>query len=248
MIDRIFKLLEEKFPQARKDVLQVLARTYSLQNPSDETITQMVSSLTKEQIDDFAKAYRAGIDREVSESTKTYSENLTKKYQLVEKEKEKGASTTITTEEKTTDTPLKAANNTSDGFSSNDLTDIIKQAVAGAVRPLQEKIEAFEMEDAEKIRLTKLNEKLSSCKDDFFKEKVLKDYSRMSFADDEAFAEYLNDTEKDVSQINQRLADNYMAGQGRPVFSQKESSGVSTAVADYLKGKTNTSPLGGKEL
>lgn len=161
---------------------------------------------------------------------------MKKKFDLIEKKK------SPTTEQQAEDTEDGNGN-------KHNLAQIISNAVANAVKPLQERLEAYERGDIAKSRLQAVSEKLNGCKDEVFKTKVLKDFNRMRFDTDEAFAEYLTDTEKDIQHANQRLADTNLTGHGKPMFAQKNESGISTGVAQFVEAQTKgAASLGGKEV
>lgn len=214
----------------RKDGLTQMARIYALQVATEDEAKAIVDKLTKEQVDEFIKDFRGDVDKEVSDSNKTFETNLKKKFDFVEK----GTS-------KPVDTVTKEGE-------PNDIVALIKGAVAEAVTPLKEELEKYKANDVAKSRLQMLNDKLVACKDEGFKTKSLKDFARMHFETDEAFNEYLTDTEKDIVEANQRYADIRLGNQGRPMFAGKETSGVSTAVTQYIETAKQGTPLGGKEV
>ncbi len=236
MDEKILALLIARFSGVRKDGLKMLARVLALQVSTEEDAKVVVEKLTKAQVDVFIKDYRADVDKEVSDGTKTFEENLKKKYDLVEKNGKNPK-------------PSSGGENGSKADGSEDIATIVANAVAGAVKPLQDKLEFYEKGEVAKTRLQVLTEKLNTCTDDVFKAKALKDYGRMSFDTDEAFNEYLNDTEKDIAEANQRKADSSLGVQSRPMFAQKTESGVSAGVAQYIESqKGGDAQLGGKEI
>lgn len=200
MKEKILALLMTTFAGVRKDGLNQLARTLALQATTDEEAKALVDKLTKEQVNEFVKEFRAEVDKEVSEGNKTYADNLKKKYDFVEKKAEPGK-----TEEPTPENPT-------------NIQDIIKAAVSEAVKPLQEKLTGFEQGQVAKTRLQKLTEKLSGCKDEAFKARILKDFPRLKLDTDDEFAEYLTEIETDINVINQNVADAALVGQGAPIF------------------------------
>lgn len=233
MKEKILALLLASFAGVRKDGLNQLARTLALQATTDDDAKALVDKLTKAQVDDFVKEFRADVDKEVSESNKTVETNLKKKFDFVEKKNpEPGGD----------DSKNK-------GGDPNDIATMVKNAVADAVKPLQTELEKYKAGDVAKIRLQSLNEKLNGCKDETFKAKALKDFGRMHFDTDEAFNEYLTDTETDIATANQSAADSALASQGKPLFTQKNEQGVSSGVAQYLDSQNKESnPLSGKEV
>ena len=162
MKEKILALLVAKFQGMRKDGLTALASAMALQCTTEDEAKTLVEKVTDAQVTDFVKDYRADVDKEVSESNKTFETNLRKKYDFKEKETEPGG----------------------DPTKKDDISAIVKAAVAEAVKPFQEKLSSYEADDIAKARLQALNEKLASCKDETFKAQTLKDFARMQFTDD----------------------------------------------------------------
>lgn len=216
MKEKLLALLIAKFAGVRKDGLTQLARALSLQVANDEEAEALIDKLTKDQVDTFIKEFRADVDKEVTEGNKTFEANLKKKYELVEKKSEDPA----------------PEDSKSKGGSSDDIQSLIKNAISEAVKPFQEKLSALEMSAVAKSRQQQLEEKLSNCKDDVFKTKVLKDFSRMKFDSDEEFIEYLSETESDVTTVNQKLSDLDLGLQGQPIVSITQKSGKEASEAE----------------
>jgi hypothetical protein len=207
----ILALLATKFTGARKDGLSQLSRIISLQQATEEEAKALVEKLTKAQVDDFIKEFRAEVDREVSESNKTAETNLRKKFDFVEKKE-----------------PEPSKSDAPDPTKKDDPTDIaamIKNAVAEAVKPFQTELAGYKAGNVEKVRLQSLTEKLNNCKDTTFKEKVLKDFARIKFETDDEFNEYLTDTEKDITTANQNVANSTLGNAGKP-FSANGNNGT----------------------
>ena len=81
----ILALLVAKFQGVRKDALGVLAGVLALQATNEDEAKALVEKVTDAQVTEFAKDYRADVDKEVSESNKTFETNLRKKYYFKEK-------------------------------------------------------------------------------------------------------------------------------------------------------------------
>ena len=227
MKEKILALLVAKFQGMRKDGLTALASAMALQCTTEDEAKTLVEKVTDAQVTDFVKDYRADVDKEVSESNKTFETNLRKKYDFKEKETEPGG----------------------DPTKKDDISAIVKAAVAEAVKPFQEKLSSYEADDIAKARLQALNEKLASCKDETFKAQTLKDFARMQFTDDNAFNEYLNEKATDIDTANQNVANIKLGNGGSPLFGQKTESGISQGVSDFLESqKPETDNLSGKEL
>lgn len=230
MKETILALLIAKFSGVRKDGLTALARSLALQCGTEEEAKALVDKITDAQVTEFVKDYRADVDKEVSESNKTFETNLKKKYELVEKGKK-----------------VEPGNQDPN---PNDISEIVKAAVAEAVKPFQEKLSGYEQDNIAKSRLQSLNEKLNECKDETFKAQTLKDFARMKFDSDDEFNEYLNEKVADIATANQNLANSALGNSGgTPLFAQKEESGVSKGVAEYIASqKPENDTFKGKEI
>lgn len=225
----ILALLVAKFQGARKDGLNVLAGILALQASTEDEAKALVEKITDAQVNEFIKDYRKDVDKEVSESNKTFETNLRKKYDFKEKEVEPG------------NDPSK---------NPNDIAEIVKAAVAAAVKPFEEKLSGYETKNIADSRLAKLNEKLNGCKDETFKAQTLKDFARMKFETDDEFAEYLKDKETDIKTANQNVANAALGGaSGKPMFAQKNEDGISKGVADFVASqKPEANAFTGKEV
>jgi len=225
----ILALLVAKFQGARKDGLNVLAGILALQASTEDEAKALVEKITDAQVNEFIKDYRKDVDKEVSESNKTFETNLRKKYDFKEKEVEPG------------NDPSK---------NPNDIAEIVKAAVAAAVKPFEEKLSGYETKNIADSRLAQLNEKLNGCKDETFKAQTLKDFARMKFETDDEFAEYLKDKETDIATANQNVANAALGGaSGKPLFAQKGDDGVSKGVADFVASqKPEANAFTGKEV
>lgn len=200
MKEKILALLMTSFTGVRKDGLTQLARALALQVGTEDEAKALVDKLTKEQVDNFIKEFRGEVDKEVSEGNKTYADNLKKKYDFVEKKAEPG-------KDPEPDKP-----------DPTNIQDIIKAAVSEAVKPFQEKLAGFEQGQVAKTRLQKLTDKLSGCKDEAFKARILKDFPRLKLDTEDEFSEYLTEIETDINTVNQNVADTALMGQGAPIF------------------------------
>lgn len=230
--EQILALLVAKFQGVRKDGLTQMARALALQCANEEEAKNLVEKITDAQVNDFVKEFRKGVDKEVSEAGKTLETNLKKKYDFVEKK--------------------TAPDHNGGGADTkpNDIAAIVADAVAGAVKPLQERLEKYEQGEIGKSRLQALQDKLSGCKDETFKKQTLKDFARMNFDSDDAFNEYLSEKEADIKTANQSVADaNLHQGAGAPMMAQKNEDGVSKAVSDFIASqKPDANALTGKEV
>lgn len=231
MRETILALLIAKFSGVRKDGLVALARSLALQCTTEDEAKALVDKFTDAQVNEFVKDYRADVDKEVSESNKTFETNLKKKFDLVQKTEPGGKKN-----QKDTD--------------PDDIAAIVKAAVDAAVAPLNDKLNGYEAKTIAETRLQALNEKLNGCKDENFKAQTLKDFARMNFKDDADFNEYLTGKEADIATANQNKADADLSNSGgSPLFAQKEESGISKGVAEYVESlKPENTTFKGKEI
>ncbi len=229
MREKILALLGAKFTGMRKDGLTALASALALQCTTEDDAKSLVEKVTDAQVTEFVRDYRKEVDKEVSESTKTFENNLRKKFEFKEK--------------------VSKSDDNVPKDNADDISAIVKAAVAEAVKPFQDKLSSYEAEGVAKSRLQTLTEKLSICKDETFKQQTLKDFSRMHFDSDDAFTEYLNEKVTDIDTANQNVANMKLGNGGSPLFSQKAESGISQGVADFLESqKPQDNNLTGKEL
>lgn len=91
---------------------------------------------------------------------------------------------------------------------------------------------------------------MNDCKDETFKAQTLKDFARMTFANDDDFTQYLNDKTADIATANQNVANAALGGaSGKPLFAQKGDDGISKGVADYVASqKPEANAFTGKEV
>lgn len=234
MKEKILALLLAKFAGVRKDGLARLAQTLSLQVADETEAGALVEKLTIERVNEFVTDYRKDVDKEVSDATKTHEVNLRKKFDFVEKGDPNNPASK--TEPKKTE--------------PGNIAEVVKAAVAEAVKPFQEKILQIEGGNTKKSRLQLLEGKLKDVPETYKAQKI-KDFERMNFDTDEAFNEYLTETESGIAAFNQELANKGLSGQGKPVFGKKEPDGVSAEVKQFIAGKKEGQegkPLTGKTV
>jgi hypothetical protein len=109
---------------------------------------------------------------------------------------------------------------------------MVNDSMEKIVKPLQETIASLKVEKTKDSRLQALTGKLNECRDENFKAKALKDFARMQFDTDEAFTEYLTDTENDIKTANQNVADSGLGAQSRPLTSNTPPSGKEATDAE----------------
>ena len=228
MFEKIIELLTAKFTGIRKDAIEMLARNLALQCDNDDDVTAAIGKLTDEKVNEFVKGYRSQVDKEVSASISANEKNLRKKYDFIEK--------------KEGNEPKKT-----EGNDTNDISAIINAAIAKAIEPFQNEISNLKQENTSKSRLQQVNEKLNACKNDVYKNQMLKAYQKMAFADDEKFNEYLTELDSDIAEANQSFANDSLRGV-KPLKSEVNNDGVSKAVSDFISSQSTDSAFAGKKI
>ena len=229
MFEKIIELLTAKFTGIRKDALEMLARNIALQCDNDDDVTAAIGKLTDEKVNEFVKGYRSQVDKEVSASISANEKNLRKKYDFIEKKND-------------VNEPKK-----NEGNDGNDISAIINAAIAKAIEPFQNEISNLKQENTSKSRLQQVNEKLNACKNDVYKNQMLKAYQKMAFADDEKFNEYLTELDSDIAEANQSFANDSLRGV-KPLKSEVNNDGVSKAVSDFISSQSTDSAFAGKKI
>ena len=233
-LEQLIALLTAKFSGVRKDGLAQLAKSLVYTVTTEEEAQALVEKLTDQQVTEFVKDWRKEVDAEVSRGVQTAEGNFKKKYKVED--------------------PNPNPNPSPDpNPNPNDPVDInatIQKAIAEAVKPFQEKLSKLEGDEIFKSRKSTLETKLEKAPETF-RNKILKDFSRMSFEDDEKFTEYLTETENDLKEFEQEFSNSGLSRMSRPNRAGgNEPEVVSSAVKDFVESKKegSASELGGKEV
>ena len=233
-LEQLIALLTAKFSGVRKDGLAQLAKSLVYTVTTEEEAQALVEKLTDQQVTEFVKDWRKEVDAEVSRGVQTAEGNFKKKYKVEDPNPNPNPS------------PEPNPN-------PNDPVDInatIQKAIAEAVKPFQEKLSRLEGDEIFKSRKSTLETKLEKAPETF-RNKILKDFSRMSFEDDEKFTEYLTETENDLKEFEQEFSNSGLSRMSRPNRAVgNEPEVVSSAVKDFVESKKegSASELGGKEV
>lgn len=199
MKEKILALLTAKFSGVRKDGLARMATLLSLQAGDETEAGELVEKLTAEKVNEFVTDYRRDVDKEVSDANKTFGENLKKKYEFVEK--------------KNPD-PNPNQNPTPDD------TPAWAKALIDQNKALTDRLAAIETGKTVETRLQQLQGKFKDkTLPESFTAQKLKDFKRMNFESEEAFAEYLNEVDTDITAFNQELANIGLGSNPKPFIS-----------------------------
>lgn len=224
MKEKILALLIAAFSGVRKDGLNQLARSIALQATTEDEAKALVEKLTKAQVDEFVKEFRADVDKEVSESNKTVESNLKKKFDFVEKKAEPGG------------------DDSNKGDNPNDIAAAIKAALAAELEPLKQELAGYKAGEVAKTRLQEVDEKLKGCKDEVFRSRERKNFQRLNDLTDEQYSEYLTDLEADIVTANQNKANSALGGHNRP-FSSGGQGDTKEATKDELDAVLDKLPI-----
>ena len=228
-LEQMIALLMGRFSGVRKDGLAQLAKSLLLQVTTEEEAQALVEKLSDQQVTEFVKDWRKEVDSEVNKGIDTYK----KKNPAQEKKEEQGGEPDPS---KTTDPA--------------DIATIVSNAIAAQLKPLQDELSNYKAADVNKQRRETLEGKLKDAPEKF-KSKILKDYDRMNFETEDVFNEYLTETETDLTEFNQDLAN-----QGLGLFPKPGQGGkgktdeVPAEVAAFINSQKPESAnnLGGKEV
>lgn len=227
-LEQLIALLTGRFSGVRKDGLAQLAKSLLLQVTTEEEAQALVDRLSEQQVTEFVKDWRKEVDSEVNKGIDTY-----KKKSAAPKKEEEGG-------EPEPPKPTDPA----------DIATIVSQAIAAQLKPLQDELSNYKAADVNKQRRATLEGKLKDAPEKF-RSKILKDYDRMNFENDDVFNEYLTETETDLTEFNQDLANQ---GLGRFPKPGQGGSGktdeVPAEVAAFINSQKPESAnnLGGKEV
>ena len=234
MKQKLLELLTAKFlgkGTTRKDVLARLASAFATQCTTEEEAQALIDKVTVEQVTDFEKEHRSEVDSEIAKATKTALENAGKS---------KGG------EGEGNPEPKKEEGGNSDPA---DIASIVANAIEKATAPLLQEINSIKAGKTTETRLSQINDILKDVKDETLKNTISKNFPRMSFENDEEFAEYLAEIQTDVTTSNQSFINQGLTNH-QPSFGEKAPDGVSSSVKDFITKSTATTDdgLGGKEI
>lgn len=231
-LEQIIVLLSTKFAGVRKDGLAQLAKFIKLNATSEEEAQALVDGYSPDQVTEFVNDWRKDVDAEVGNGVKTAESNFKKKYNI----------TDTPADPKPEDPPA--------GPKPADVPTDIASIIEAAMKPFADKLNALETGNLTATRSEQLNTKLANAPA-AFKDRVLRDYSRMNFENEDSFTGYLTELDTDLSNYTQEVSNQSLSAFGKPVVAGAEAGSVPTAVEQYLKESqagAGTNALGGREL
>lgn len=226
----IISLLEQKFAGVRKDGLAVLAQSIGLTCNTEEDAKKYIESLTEDKVKSFVTTYRQGVDKEITTATETREKSLREKYDFTEKGKPQQP------------TPPKTT-------SPEDIAAQIAEAIAKANAPLMQEIQGLKSEKVSATRKEQLLSAFTEQVPESIKTAMLHDFDSMSFADDMAFAAYLEQKKTDIAALTKEFAEAGLSVHQAPNFGKTDKDGVSDAVKSFIEASSKGSENAiGKEM
>lgn len=239
LVEKILALLVAQFQGVRKDGLNQLARSIALTVDTEEAATAAVGKLTADSVNKFVTDWRKDADAEITKANKTYEDGLKSKYDFVEKKQEGTGGTP---------TPPAIPEGT---LTAETVQKIVTEAVKAATNGLQTEVANLKGSAITANRREELVKVFGETVPESYKNAILEGFEGRTFADDNAFNEYLNHTKENVAAFSQELADKGLSLHEKPVFGTVNKDGVSAGVASYIQTKADEAQnkgLGGKEV
>lgn len=231
--EAILALLKAAFPGVREDGLKHLAAAIGLQVTTEEEAKEVVGKLTADAVSKYVQDWRSGADAEIAKANKTYEDGLKKKYDFVERQQ--------TPPTPPTQTPPE-------GLTLDAISKLIDSKLSG----VQNSITALAGERTAAARREQFIKKLTDAKvDQASQAMMLRNFDRISptLTSDDEFNAYLTEADSDIAAIVKERADRGLSGHDKPLFGAVNEKGVSSAVSDYIKERSESgTALTGKEV
>lgn len=231
--EAILALLKAAFSGVREDGLKHLAAVIGLQVATEEEAKEVVGKLTADGVSKFVQDWRSGADAEIAKANKTYEDGLRKKYDFVEKG---GTPPTPPTEQ----------------IPETITLDAISKLIDSKLTGVQNSITALTGERTAAARREQFIKKLTDAKvDQASHAMMLRNFDRVNptFTSDDEFNAYLTEADSDIAAIVKERADRGLDGHEKPLFGAVNEKGVSSAVADYIKERSESgTALTGKQV
>ena len=223
----LLELLKQKFPGVRQYALAQLAAMLAMVATTEEDQKTTVEKLTSAQVEAFVKDYRKSVDKEVSEGTKTFEENLKKKYDFVEKGKQ---------EPPTPPTPPTPPATTDDDKKWEERF----AAQQKLIESLQGTITTMQKDGVNKVRSARYGEILGTCKDENLKAILERQLPLLQSLDDTAFDTELEKLKGDVDKSNQLFAERSLPTHvaTKKTVDEKQVSDAMKQYVEKMNGKT----------
>ena len=234
--EEVLALLQAKFAGVRTDVLTNIANNIMMAVDTKEDAEKLVERLDTDKVNAFAKEFRRGIDREITDANKTHEEGLRKKYDFKEKITNPGGD-----------------HRSGDDDLAKMIADTVTKTVSTMMAPVNEFMSSYNATTIRSGRRTKVENIFQGVNvPKSYQDRILKDFDRMTFDNDDAFDTYLAEAKNDADAYVQELADMGLAHAGGISMGQRNKEGVSAGVAQFIESEkakaNNDGALSGKEL
>ncbi len=233
MKKKLIELLEAKFQGARKDGLQQLANSLALTVTTEDEATALVGKLTAEQVEDYIKEWRRVADAENSAAAQTREKSIRDKYDLTEKGQQQ--------QQQQQQQSQQGQGGT---FTAQDIQKIVEEAVSKATQGLQNSVATMQASEVAKNRRERIEALFAKDTPESYRKTVMAGFEGRQFKDDAEFDTFAEQTKTNHAAFMQDLADRSLRGE-KPYTGGTNKDGVSTAVENYVKAKTET---GGNNL
>jgi len=218
----IEELLKTKFAGVRSDVLAQVAAMVAMIATTDDEIGAAVGKLTQAQVEAFGKGYRKAVDAEVSSGTKTFEENLRKRYNLVEKGQE-------TQQQPPMDEAVRK------------FLEDQKKASDEKIAGLTEQLKALQGKNLHDARRAKFDSVVGGCKDENAKAIYGQQFEFIKDIDDTSFDSHMETLKGSVEKTNQLFAERSLPTPPMANTNHFDESKVSADLKEYVErmnGKT----------
>ena len=235
MKNKIFELLESKFPGARKDGLQQVASIFALTAGTEEEATALVGKMTAEAVEGYIKEWRKAADTENAKAAQTREDSLRAKFDFKDKMQPPTPPTP----------PTPTA-----GPTAEEIQRMISEAVSNATKGLTETVAAMTNSKVTETRRGLVDAALKEQKNlpDSYVKAVMMGFEGKAFKDDTEFNTYLEQTKTNASEYIQEMADKGLLSP-KPTLGEPNKEGISQGVADFISEQGQPgNELGGKSI
>lgn len=225
-IEKITELLTKKFSGVHTDGLAQLAASIALLIP-DENIEKHIETLPADSVKNFVANWQAKTDAKVSSAIKTHEGNLRNKFNFVEKNG---------------DGPKLQ----DPGNQGSNIEKIVADAIAKSNASLLNEIASLKNHNISENRKKVVNGLFDDKTPNEFRNSIIGEFESRTFADDNEFNQFVESKKTSIANFNQELINSGLINNPNPVFGKVEPDGVSSAVKQWAKSRTDNESAGKK--
>lgn len=227
-ISKITELLTKKFSGVHTDGLAQLAASIALLIP-DENIERHIESLSADDVNSFVGGWQKTTDTKVANAIKTHESRLRNKFNFVEKTAPNG------------DDPKK-----DETGNDNDIAKMIAAAVAESNKSLLAEIASLKNHNLSENRMKVVNSLFDDKIPAEFKNSIIGEFSSRTFANDDEFNTFVENKKTSIANFNQDLINRGLVDNPVPNYGKVDDNGVSEAVKQWAKARTDNESAGKK--